>query len=202
MDTQLSASVRDHSQGKGGARKARKSGGLPAVIYGPSHAPESVTVEPKALEEIFRHSQNRNTLVQLQLGGKSVPVLVREVQRHPVSRQILHVDFYRVDANHPVRVQVPVVATGKAKGLAGGGRVQIMRRALDVLVPYDQIPAAIEVDTTELDVADVIRVSAVVPPKGAKLLFDQDFPVVTVAGKVRDRAEEAPAAAAATPAKK
>jgi len=197
MDTQLSANVRDHSQGKGGARKARKGGGLPAVVYGPSNAPLSITVDPKGLEEIFRKSQNRNTVVELQLSGQSVPVLVREVQRHPVSRQILHVDFYRVDVNRPVRVEVPVVATGKAKGLAGGGRVQIMRRALQVEVSFDKIPTAIEVDTTDLDIADTIRVSAVVPPAGVKVLFDQDYPVVTLAGKIRDRADEAAAPVAA-----
>lgn len=195
METTLSASTRDLGRGKTGARKVRGAGQLPAVVYGPNDAPLAITVDPRVLSEIYRKSQNRNTVVELSLDGQNIPCLVREVQRHPVSRELIHVDFYRLAADRKVVVSVPVTTTGKAAGLSLGGRVQIVRREIKVRVDFDKIPTAIEVDVTPMNVGDTVRASGVIAPAGAELVYDQDFPVVTIAGKQKER-EEAPAAAA------
>ena len=210
METTLAANARDVARGKSGTRKARAKGLLPAVVYGPGSQPISIEVEPRALTEMFRKSNDRNTIVQLSLEGRNVPCLVREVQRHPLSREILHVDFYAVTNELPLRTSVPLVVVGKSKGLSLGGRVQLLRRTVDVLCKFDCIPKSIEIDVSETDIGDTIRVSSVKAPAGVEIQFDQDFPVVSVAGKLKER-EETPAAgaegaaatpAAATPAKK
>jgi large subunit ribosomal protein L25 len=195
MDTTLPATPRSSERGKTATRKVRKAGSLPAVVYGGNGAAKSIQVDTRSLTELFRKTNDRNTIVELQLEGETLPCIVREVQRHPLSRELVHVDFIRVTAGAPVLVQVPVAATGKAKGLAMGGRIQVQRRALTLSCPHDKIPKVIEIDATELDVGDSVRVSAVAAPSGTKILFDTDYPVVTCLGKQKEK-EEAPAAAA------
>lgn len=197
MEANLNATVRDTSRGKTGARKVRAAGQIPAIVYGPSHAAMAIQIDPYILSEIFRKSQNRNTVVYMALDGKTIPCLVREVQRHPLSRVIEHVDFYKVEADQKVRVEVPVVPTGKAKGISSGGRVQVVRRTVDVACAYDRIPATIEVDVSELDVNEYVRVSQLKAPADVTVVYSQDFPVVRVEGKQKERLEEAPAAGAA-----
>jgi large subunit ribosomal protein L25 len=199
MDTQLTANVRATSRGKTDSRKVRAAGQLPAVVYSGGSEARSISVDPRALVDMFRKSQNRNTVVELTLDGTLVPCLVREVQRHPLSREILHVDFQALDAKKPVNVEVPLVATGKAKGLASGGRVEVLRRSLKVSCAFNKIPTSLEFDASDLDVGDIARVSQVKAPEGVEVVFEADYPIVTVSGKIKDKAE---AAAAPAPAKK
>jgi len=194
MQTDLTANARSTAGGKSEARKIRKAGHLPGVVYGPTSPAKSIAVDPVALVEMFRKSQNRNTIVNLHVDGASVPCLVREVQRNPLTREILHVDFYRVDAQHPVTVEVPFAIVGKAKGLAAGGRVEVLCRSLKVSCAFDKIPTSIEFDSSDLDVGDIARVSAFKAPEGVKILFTQDFPIATVAGKIQKEAAPAEAA--------
>jgi large subunit ribosomal protein L25 len=197
MDTTLAATPRQTARGKSAARKVRKAGKLPAVIYGPGSENLSVEVDPRTLTEMFRKSQDRNTVVQLKVDGKTVPALVREVQRHPLSREILHVDFYRVAKERPVVVEVPVAVTGKAAGLALGGRVLVLRRTLWVKCAYDAIPTVLTIDVTPMNIGDTVQASQVVLPSGVALSTDTEFPVIQLAGKLKERVEEAPVAAAA-----
>ena len=148
MDTTLVATTRGNNLGKGGARKARKAGRVPGSVYGPGFQPMNVEVEPHPLVEMFRKSQNRNTVVHLQADGETFPCLVREVQRHPLSREILHVDFCRMSPGRNVIVPVIIRPTGKAKALALGGRVMVVRRTLEVRCAFDKIPEALEFDVT------------------------------------------------------
>jgi large subunit ribosomal protein L25 len=189
--------------GKGFNRKARAEGKVPAIVYGPTNPSESVTVDPVQLTELFKESGDRNTIVSLKIGEKAVAVLVREVQRHPVSRAIVHVDFYAVPETE-IRVEVPVAAVGKPKGAVVGGRVRIVRRVLPVMCKHGAIPKTIDIDVTPLDVGDSLSISQLTPPVGVKFVFDNDFKVIALDGKVRAE-EEAPAtpaagAAAAAPA--
>ena len=210
MDTNLAATPRTTSNGKSDARKVRKAGQLPAVVYGPGAENENISVDPHALDEIFRKSQNANTIVNLQIGKKTVPALVRDVQRHPLTRKYIHVDFYRVSDDRDVVVPVPVTTTGKSAALAVGGRVQVVRRDLNVRCKPSKIPTIIEIDVTALNVGDGVRVSAVTAPAGCEIVYEQDFPVVAVAGKQREEvvvaatpvegAAPAEGAAAAAPA--
>lgn len=202
METTITANERRTQDGKTGTRKVRRAGRLPAVVYGPNSPAISIDVEPHALVELFRKTQNRNTIVELSLDGQTIPCMVREVQRNPLTREILHVDFYRLEKSRPVSVEVPVVATGKSKGLALGGRVQVLRRTLRVACSYDRIPSAIEVDTTDLDIGDSIKVDQIRAPEGVEVVYDQVFPVISVAGKQKEAAAPAAGEAAAAEEKK
>jgi len=181
METTLAA-IKRTDTGKGNARKLRASGRLPAVLYGVQEEAVSLSVVPQELTEIFRESRNRNTVVQLEIDGKTVPALVREAQRHPVSRQLLHVDFQQV-GKEPVFVMVPVVTTGKPAGTVFGGRLRVIRRELRVRCAYDKIPTHFEVDVSGMNVGDMVLASEISVPEGVEVIYDHDFNVLTLYGK-------------------
>jgi large subunit ribosomal protein L25 len=184
MDTTLAAEARGTETGKGVARKLRATGKIPAVIYGPNCEARPLAVDPTALQGIFKLTKNRNTVVQLDVPGEgTVPCLVREAQRHPLSRDLLHVDFYRVDHGHPVQVKVPVRPVGKAAGAALGGRLRMIRRELWVRCDFERIPATLDLDVTPMNIGDMLPVSAFQPPEGVEIIYDNDFNVVTLYGK-------------------
>lgn len=194
MDTTLEVTPRSGSR-KGFNRKSRSNGEVPAVVYGPKFPSESVSLKPDQLLELFKGTGDRNTIVSLKIGDKKpVPVLVREVQRHPVSRAILHVDFYAVPET-PIRVMVPVNPVGRPKGAVVGGRVRLVRRVLPLACKHAEIPKQVDVDVSPLDVGDALSISQLTPPPGATFLFDHDFKVLDIEGKAKAEAEE-PAAAA------
>jgi large subunit ribosomal protein L25 len=182
METMLEASPRTQT-GKGGARKRRAQGQVPGVVYGQGRAPEAVSIDPVALVDLFKHTKNRNTIVRLKVGGGAeVPCLVREVQRHPVSREILHVDFYAVPET-PIEVMVPLRAVGRPKGALLGGRVRLIRRELRAICRWDKIPEAFEVDVSPLDVDEYLAASEVPMPDGVRLADASNHNVIEVYGK-------------------
>jgi large subunit ribosomal protein L25 len=169
--------------GKSVTRKLRAAGRIPANIYGTDGNPRSLTLDPAPLLEIFRKTQNRNTVIHLDVDGESVPVLVKEAQRHPVSRDVLHIDFFRLAPGQVVEVMVPVNAVGRPAGAAIGGKVHLYRRDLKVACAWEQIPATLDIDVTPLEIGDTIRASAVPMAEGTSVVFDRDFPVAICAGK-------------------
>ncbi len=178
----LSAASRPPS-GKGGARKSRAAGRIPAVLYGPSQAALSISVDPLALHELFKATGNRNTVVQLEIDGATpVPCLVRDVQRHPVSRELLHIDFYAVP-DHPIEVMIPVKTTGRPKGLLLGGHLRIIHHTVKAICRYDRIPDALVADVSNIDVDEFMNISQLPVPDGVTLVYDRDFPVINVYGK-------------------
>jgi large subunit ribosomal protein L25 len=178
----LTATVRD-GVGKGVARKLRAAGQLPAVIYGQGNAAITVAVPTAEVEAIFRRTANRNTLLSLTVGGDEHVCLVKEAQRHPVGRHLWHLDLYRVDPELPVRVRVELKPKGTAQGVKMGGRLQVMRRHLDVVCKPADIPAVIHVDVTKLEIGKFAKVSAVTPPDGVTILYKGDFNLFAVIGK-------------------
>lgn len=200
METQLDATLRETSRGKSGARKVRKGGNLPAVIYGRDATATSVTVNPDTLLTIFRKSQDRNTVVRIQLDGKAIPCLVGEVQRHPLSRQLVHVDFFRLEDGQEVTVEVPVEGVGKPKGAAFGGTLRTIVRTVPVKCAWDKIPSKITADVSGLGIHDFINASQLPLSEGVKLASDKDFHVFTVVGKKAEEEEAKPAEGEAAPA--
>ncbi|MEO0604844.1 MAG: 50S ribosomal protein L25 [Myxococcota bacterium] len=184
MDTTLNVTARETS-GKGWARKARAAGKLPGVVYGPKTDAKSVEFDPEILLGLFKTTGNRNTIVQVTVDGAATPCLVREVQRHPVSREILHVDFYAPDPEAEIEVMVPLAATGRPKGAILGGRLRIVRRRVKVACRYDRIPEQLTCDITPLDIGDMIMASEIPLPDGVRLVADNDFQVISVYGKKR-----------------
>jgi large subunit ribosomal protein L25 len=180
----LSASQRK-DLGKGNARKIRAKGVIPASIYRSGNEPSLITIDPNILSLKFEKSGNPNTLVNIQVeGGEEKLCLVKEVQRHPVTGVIRHVDFYSVDKNDKITVEVPVSTTGKAVGIELGGTLKLICRYLKVECKPQDIPATVAVDVSELDIGRFIRASAIPAPENSKIVFDSDFNVVTcVKGK-------------------
>ena len=178
----------DH--GKGAARKLRRSGLIPAVIYRGGKPPVSLAVDAVDLELKIRRTGNRNTLVRVNIDGEDRICLIKSTQRHPLSRQLLHVDFYEVKQGETVIVKVHVVPVGRAEGTRVGGRLKLLHRWLDVRCLPDAIPASIEVDVTPLDVGDFIRVAEIETPPGVEVIYDANFNVVAVAGKIMEDEEK------------
>jgi large subunit ribosomal protein L25 len=192
----LSASLRTE-KGKGAARKARANGRTPGVMYSAAKKGIPVTFDLGALAAIFRKSNDPNTVVTLDLDGARHTCLVREVQRHPVTRVVEHVDFHPVGSDDRVQVEVAIVTQGKAAGTRAGGTLRLLARKVRVDASAHAIPKQIDVDVTPLEVGQILKASQMVAPEGVKFVYKQDFNVVTVEGKRQSKAEEAAAAAAA-----
>jgi large subunit ribosomal protein L25 len=166
--------------GKGGARKVRASGKIPAVIYRGGGAADSIAIDPAALELAFKRTGNPNTLVAVDVEGAVRTCLVRHTQRHPVSRVLRHVDFYEVNAAESVDVVVPLRIVGTSVGVKAGGKLKQSRRELPVSVAAGKIPDTIDLDVSGLDIGQRIRVSEIALPDGAVVKFNQDFDLVEI----------------------
>jgi large subunit ribosomal protein L25 len=191
--------------GKGIARKSRRSGFTPGILYRAGGDATPVSFKVADLATIFRKTADPNTLVNVMVEGAAAHTcIVREIQRDPVSREVIHVDFYEVEKDQPVTVDVSVTTTGRAAGTRAGGTLRLLARSVRVVAPAGRIPKTIEVDVSPLEVGQFLKVSQVPQPEGVKILFHQDYNVVSVEGKRTAREEEAAApaegAAAAAPA--
>lgn len=176
---------------KGGARKLRARGQVPAVVYGGGSDSVPLAINPRDLELGFASTKNPNTLVELKFDdGASRTCMVKDVQRHPLSQAIEHVDFHEISRDQKVALEIPVVLTGRAAGTRVGGSLTQLRRSVTVLISPFDAPATIEVDVTPLGVGQSMRVSQVVAPAGGSILFDRDFAVAEVQG-TRESAETA-----------
>jgi len=185
--TSLHVGLRNDNLGKGASRKLRATGLVPGVVYGQDQAPLAVSFNALDLTNIFKQTGNRNTIVSLDVEGEVVPTLVREVQRHPVERDILHVDFYRLSDTKAVVVEVPLATTGKPAGALMGGRTRLIRRSVMVRCVPSAIPAVFEIDATLLNIGDMVRASEITLPDGVSLVAESDFNVVTCYGKAAAR---------------
>ena len=183
MQTTLAVQARSGSAGKGTARKLRKNGKIPAVVYAGGSDATHIEVDPNALTEIFRQTQNRNTVVQLDLGGETINCLVQDAQRHPLSREVLHVDFYRLADGQSVEVMVPVRGVGRAKGMTIGGRLRIIRREIKIRCDWKDIPETIDHDISPMDIGDMVKASELTLPAGVELVAENDFNVLTIYGR-------------------
>ena len=167
--------------GKGAARRARRAGLVPGVLYGHGDAPLHVDLPGHELFLAVRGQ--KNALVELVIEGKKHLALVKEVQRHPVSRNLLHADFLAVKAGELVDVEVPV-------SIIGTQHTQ-EEFALLVKAPATSIPESIEVDITGVEAGTAVRVADVTFPKGVVSELDPETVVVTVNEEVVEEEEEA-----------
>jgi large subunit ribosomal protein L25 len=190
---ELKAKVRKN-RGNGPARRLRSDGKVPAVLYGPKTEPVLLTVNLSDIEQILRSANVGQALLSLviQNGQESTrPVMIKELQTHPVSGRFLHIDFYEIDLERKIRAMVPVVTSGQSKGVELGGLLQTVRHEVEVFCLPTQIPETIEVDVTDLDIGDSIHVEEIQLEGDVEILFDVNFTVVTVyAPKVEAEPEE------------
>jgi large subunit ribosomal protein L25 len=196
METAELACEKRPDRPKNLSRALRRQGRVPAVMYGPKTTPTAISVDHAELKaKVSAAAQAR--IIRLksataELDGKHV--IFKDLQRAPVSGQILHADFYEVDLTKPLRIEVSLKFVGKAKGVANGGILQPLERAVLIEVLPLEIPESVEVDVTDVDVHDVVHVSALKFAGNVKPIFDTDYPVVTV---LPPTVAEVPVAAAA-----
>jgi large subunit ribosomal protein L25 len=178
----LSAEARDRV-GKGASRALRNSGRVPAVLYGNNEDPAGVHLEEKALMKALHTGHFMNSVVMVEIGGKSVRTLPKDVAFHPVTERPLHVDFLRISEHATVTVQVPVhfVDEATSPGIKRGGVLNVVRHELELICDAANIPDEIAISLTGLDVGDSIHISNVNLPAGAKsAITDRDFTIATV----------------------
>jgi len=196
MEAVLEATSRD-SFGKNEARRTRREGMVPAVLYGAISdtsgvAPTPIAVNPKSLLKILHSESGANTLISLKLAGGDARVLVKEYQLDPVTHAVLHADFYRVRMDRMLRVTIPVIVKGEPKGVkAQGGVLEYIRREIEVECLPADIPEHVEVDVTELMLHQGIRVRDIAVDPKWTAVSDADMMLVHV---IMPKVEEAPAA--------
>jgi large subunit ribosomal protein L25 len=190
---QLSASTRD-TTGKGAARTLRSAGQIPAVIYGHAREPQSLSVPTREFEKLLERVSAESTVIELNLAGGVARTLIREIQRHPFKKQILHIDFQELVAGEKVTVNVPIVLTGTPEGVrVSGGILSQVMSELSIRCDPVNIPRRIEADVTNVVIGHSLHVSDLKVPDGVEILDDADTTIAVVsAPKVE---VEAPAAA-------
>ena len=180
--TELQATVRK-SVGNGPARVLRRAGQIPAVLYGRKIEPVLLSVNTKDLEQILKKGSFGQFILNLVIqNGKKMtkPAIIKELQTHPVSGSLIHIDFYEVDMKRQIKVMIPVVTTGKAVGIEEGGLLNIVRRELEVFCLPGDIPEAIEIDISELGIGDSIHLEDVPLGENVEVAADVNYTVVTV----------------------
>jgi large subunit ribosomal protein L25 len=195
-------------RGKNNARRLRAKGLIPAVVYGGKNDAQAVSVDPKTLLKVLRSESGRNTILNLDFGdGAKTSAILKSWQVDPVREHFLHADFYRIAMDVAIRVTVPIMARGEARGVkVDGGILEIIMRTVQVECLPGDIPERIEVDVTDLGINDAIRVSNLPVNEKVNVIDDADQVIVHVISVKEEAAPaaaapaEGEAAAAATPA--
>lgn len=193
----LPAEARERA-GKGASRALRRDGRTPAVIYGGKEEPTLIHVEQKELVRQLGTGHFMNSIVILEIGGKTVRTLPKDVAFHPVTDRPTHVDFLRLTGDSKVEVSVPVVFVNEdaSPGLKKGGVLNIVRHELELLCPNADIPDEIQIDVTGKEIGDAIHISEVTLPKGVtSVITDRDFTIATLVAPSGLKSSEGEAAA-------
>jgi large subunit ribosomal protein L25 len=185
------------TRGNSPARKLRREGQTPAVLYGPGSDPTPLAVNTHELELVLKASQAGQVFVNLDIEAVGArQALLKELQRHPVKGTYIHADFYEIDLNRKIHVKVPVTTRGQAKGVELGGMLQIIRRELEVHCVPHSIPESIEIDITDLDIGESVHVEELPLGPDVEIPHEVNFTVLTIlSGRMAEGAEEGEAAA-------
>ena len=187
--------------GKAAVRDLKKSGMIPAVIYGLNEPPVAIAISPKAVARVIASEAGMNSVVFLQREGTDIKrhVIIKALQRDPITSRLRHVDFMRVDMTHKVRVKVPVRLVGTAIGVKSqGGILDFSHREIEIECLPSIIPAHIDVDITNMSVGDSIRFEQITLMPNIVFTGDAHQVVCSLHGKAAEE-EVAVAAVAAAP---
>jgi len=179
----ITAELRETS-GTGAARATRRSGMIPGVVYGADRDTLMIQIDRDALNREAHQASFFSQLYKLNVGGKALDVLARDLQLHPVNDSILHVDFLAVKADATIAVNIPVVFINEEEcpGLERGGVLNVVRHEVELLCPANAIPETLEFDLAGLDIGDSVHISAVALPEGVTpTIDDRDFTIATIA---------------------
>jgi large subunit ribosomal protein L25 len=187
---------------RAGAKKLRESGRIPAVIYGRQAKPQNLEVVAKEMEDLIHHSISENLLVDLAVKNDDPRpkrlALVQEVQHHPLSGKVLHVDFHEIAENEKVIVSVPVETTGEPEGVkTQGGVLEHVLFKVRAKGLAKDLPEMITVDVSHLKIGEAIKLGEIKPPPGVELVGDKHISVLAVAAPRTEEEEAAEAAEAA-----
>jgi len=181
---------------KGALNTMRASGRIPGIAYGDNSKPVVLSVDEKSLQAAIHTELGRNALINLTVGGSSHAVLVKEIQRHPITRAIRHVDFHRISLKKKIEALVPVHVKGEAPGVKlSGGVLEHLVRDVRVKCLPTEIPPFIDVDVSGLQINQAIRGKDLAIPAGVELLLDPEGVIIHV--QTVHVVEETPVAAAA-----
>jgi large subunit ribosomal protein L25 len=181
--------------GKGAARKLRAAKQVPGIVYGHEREPQSLALDARDLQKMLDRVSADTTVFELRIDGGSSRTLIRDIQRHPFRREILHIDFQELVAGELVTVDIPIVLVGTPVGVRlSGGMLDVVLRTISVEVDPANIPNHIDVDVSNLDLHQSIHVRDLTLPPGVEVLENEDETICVVAPP-RAEVEAAPAAA-------
>jgi large subunit ribosomal protein L25 len=186
--------------GKGQARAVRRAGNVPVVVYGNGKAPVSLAVDANHVTTEYRKGGFKNKVVALKTEKSTFFGLPRDMQFHPVSDKIEHVDFMHVDEKSTVRIDVPVRFLNREKcpGLKRGGALNIVRRAIECFANVQHIPSSVDLDLAKVNIGDSVHISHITLPEGVTpTITDRDFTICSVTGRSKEKEETGSAEAAA-----
>jgi large subunit ribosomal protein L25 len=201
MTTEAIIVAKRETVGKAASRELRKSGLIPATIYGLGEAAVSVAISPKIVARILASDTGMNSMIHLQREGTDIKrhVIIKDLQRDPVTGRLSHVDFMRVDPTHKVKVHVPIVLKGTPIGVKEGGLLDFIHRTIEVECLPAFIPAHIDVAVDHMVVGDVIRLDQIQLDSHLTVLGDAHNVICSVHGKKAEEEELAAAEAAKEP---
>ena len=176
----LSAEMRTDG-GKGVARKLRAAGRVPGVVYGHGREPQSLSLVARDLDKLLSSIAAGSTVIELTLAKATTKTLIREIQRHPFKKQILHVDFMELVAGEKVIVDIPLVFVGIPEGVRlSGALLEQIVHSIEVNVDPSNIPNHIDVDVTNLAMGHSLHVRDLKLPEGLEVLTDEDTTICAV----------------------
>jgi large subunit ribosomal protein L25 len=199
---ELSATVRE-KVGKGAARSVRRQDMIPAVIYGGSQPPLSISLNAREISLKIHGGGFYTTVAEIAVNGEQIRALPRDFQIDPMTERPMHVDFLRVTPGSSVTVEVPVqfVNESQAPGIRRGGALNVVRHRVELIVPVDNIPEKIVADLSGMEINDSLHISAIPMPEGVRPAIARDFTVATVGAPAGVKEEMRAAAEAAAAAK-
>ncbi len=189
MSTSIKAKAREAHK-RSVKTELRKTGYVPAIVYGFKTESTPIAVNEKELEKTIR-TEGRNAILSLDVDGKKVNAVLKEVQKEPLKGKLIHLDFLAVSMRQELEVEVPVVATGTSVGVKEGGVLQQPNRELKLTVKPSDIPENIEVDITELAIGDTLTVGDIRDKVDFTIVDEDDVVLVTVSAPISEAELEA-----------
>ncbi len=170
--------------GTGASRNVRLNGKVPATVYGPGREAMSILVEEKEITKLYRKHGFKSTVIELDIQGKKVKVMAKDVQLHPITDIVRHVDFMYLN-DKVQKVNVPIVFEGKERslGIKRGGFFNIIHRSITLLCDVNSIPKDIVIDVVNMGIGASIRASSLPLPQNCQILAKKDFIVASITGR-------------------
>ena len=181
----LIAEMRD-DQGKGASRRLRRQGKVPAIIYGAGREPRSLMFDHNKVLQQLEDPSFYSSILNIKVGDKSRAAIVKDIQRHPAKRRILHIDLQRIVEDEKIKMQIPIHYLGEEEAVGvklGGGTVSKLMTELEISCLPKDLPEFLEVDISELELDQMLNVSDINLPKGtenSELLIEQNPAIVSI----------------------